>query len=72
MGREALPHLEKVVCDIDAFKLEQWDPDLALEGLVLAWKGFSSEGGKIHQERTDELLNRIANLDPAQAMRLGS
>jgi type VI secretion system protein VasJ len=70
-GPAALPHLEQVIADIDTFKLEQWDPELALEGLALAWKGFSSEGSKAHQDLAQGLLNRIARLNPVDALRLG-
>ena len=70
-GPAALPHLEQVVADVDTFKLERWDPQLALEGLTLAWKGFSSEGGKAHQDQAQELLSRIARLSPVEALRLG-
>lgn len=66
----ALPHLEQVVADIDTYRLEQWDPALALEGLSLAWKGYSADSARDHQERAVQLLHRIARLDPAQALRL--
>ncbi len=66
----ALPHLEQVIADIDTYKLEQWDPALALEGLSLAWKGYSADNAKEHQNLAVALLHRIARLDPAQALRL--
>jgi type VI secretion system protein VasJ len=69
-GPSALPHLEQVIADIDMYKLEQWDPALALEGLSLAWKGFSSEGAKANQSLVVELLNRIARLNPVEALRM--
>jgi type VI secretion system protein VasJ len=70
-GAAALPHLEQIITDIDTFKLEQWDPQLALEGLTLAWKGFSSEGNKVNQDLAQDLLSRIARLNPVDALRLG-
>lgn len=66
----ALPHLEQVLADIDTFHLERWDPALALEGLGAAWRGFSAQGGDA-KGRAAELLQRIAALDPAGALRLG-
>ena len=66
----ALPHLEQILADIDQFNLEAWDPDLALEGLTAAWKGFDSQTLKEHKARAAELLNRIAKIDPAQALQL--
>ena len=70
-GPAALPHLEQVVADVDTFKLERWDPQLALEGLTLAWKGFSSDGSKAHQDQAQALLSRIARLSPVDALKLG-
>lgn len=66
----ALPHLEQVLDDIDAFGLERWDPAQALEGLTAAWQGFSAQGGE-HKTRAADLLHRIAKVDPAAALRLG-
>jgi type VI secretion system protein VasJ len=66
----ALPHLEQILSDIDAFNLEVWDPALALEGLTAAWKGFGSQTVNEHKARAALLLNRIARLDPAQALQM--
>ncbi len=66
----ALPHLERVLADIDTFRLEQWDPALALEGFTIAWQGFSAAGGE-GKGRAAGLLQRIAVIDPAGALQLG-
>lgn len=66
----ALPHLEQVLADIDTYHLERWDPALALAGLGSAWQGFTAAGGE-GKGRAAELLQRIAALDPAGALRLG-
>ena len=66
----ALPHLEQILSDIDAFRLEQWDPQLALEGLVAALQAFSLQTTNDYKARSADLLARIAALDPVEALRL--
>ena len=68
--RLAVPHLERILKDIDSFNLEQWEPDLAVDGLRVAWLGFSAMSGESYKKRTDETLDRIAWLNPAEALRL--
>ncbi len=68
----ATPHFEQVLQDIDLYRLEEWDPDLALEGLKLIWAGFNAQKNKESKSKAAEILNRIAKLDPAEALRLGN
>lgn len=66
----ALPHLESVLQDIDRHELEQWDPDLALKGLKMVWTGFCVRSDEAGKEQATGILNRIAKLAPAEALRL--
>jgi type VI secretion system protein VasJ len=66
----ALPHLDQIVTDIDTYQLEAWDPELAVEGLCAAWRGVSAQSGNEHKIRANELLGRIAKVDPSAALRL--
>lgn len=68
----AAPHFEQVLQDIELYRLEEWDPDLALEGLKLVWVGFNSQTDKALKSKAADILNRIARLDPAEALRLGN
>ena len=67
----ALPHLESVLQDIETYGLEEWDPDLALQGFKMVWVGFSTRSDENGKAQTTDVLNRIARLDPAEALRLG-
>ncbi len=67
----ALPHLEVILQDIEEFGLEEWDPNLALKGLKMAWLGFDAHPDKEVKGRGLETLDRIAKLDPAEALRMG-
>ncbi len=66
----ATPLFEQVLRDIELYRLEEWDPDLALEGLKMIWVGFNSQKDKADKSKAMEILNRIARLDPAKALQL--
>lgn len=67
----AMPHLEMILQDIDRFKLEEWDPDLALKGLEMVWLGLKIHTDQVSQDQMGHILSRIAKLDAAEAVRLG-
>ncbi len=66
----SLPHLEQILNDIDTYQLEVWDPELALKGLKVVWAGFSSLSDEAFKTNAAETMNRIAKLDPAEALQL--
>jgi type VI secretion system protein VasJ len=67
----ALPHLETVIQDIDTYKLEEWDPNLALKGLKMVWRGLRTQTDDDGKAQATRVLNRIAKLDPAEALLMG-
>jgi type VI secretion system protein VasJ len=66
----ALPHLEQLLLDIEEFRLEAWDPGLALESLIAVWQGFGAQSAAEYKTRAPGLLQRIARIDPIAALRL--
>jgi len=66
----AVPHFEKVLEDIELYRLEEWDPDLALEGFKLIWVGFNNQTDKTFKKKAMDVLNRIARLNTTEALRL--
>lgn len=64
----ALPHLEQIMEEVKEYRLEEWDPALALQALGVVWVGFKNE--RSVRERADGVLARIARLDPVEAMSL--
>lgn len=69
--RPARPYLEQILKDIDNYRLEEWDPDLALRGLKTIWLGWNNAPDPGLKEKLSEIILRIAKLDLAEAMRLG-
>ncbi len=64
----ALPHMREIMQNIETYRLEQWDPSFATHALQIVWSGFKK--AKAPKEQTDEVLDRIAKLDPVAAMQL--
>jgi type VI secretion system protein VasJ len=69
-ARTALPHLMEILAAIDRHKLEEWSPDTALNALTLVYHGFKKQKLKEIKTRADDLIERIAILNPAAAVRL--
>ncbi len=70
-AKMALPHLEQILCEIDEFKLELWDPDLALKTLKAIMAGFKAHTDTEIKSRATDILGRIAKLDAVEAFKLG-
>ena len=69
-ARHALPHIEEILKEIDLFHLEEYDPELALKGLQVAWDGFRANAGLVPEEKVAEIQGRIARVDVSAAMSL--
>jgi len=69
-ARHALPHIEEILKEIDLFRLEEYDPELALKGLKVAWDGFRANAGLVPEEKVAEIQGRIARVDVSAAMSL--
>ncbi|MCX8117632.1 MAG: type VI secretion system protein TssA [Desulfobacterota bacterium] len=70
-ARFALPHLDQILREVDFYKLEEYDPELATRSLKVVWVGLSSQSDATSKERASEVLQRIAKLNLAEAIRLG-
>ncbi len=65
-----LPHLEQILKDIDLYRLEEYDPELALKALKVVWLEWSAQSNQASKEKATEMLDRIAKLDLAEAIRM--
>lgn len=64
----ATSHLERIMAEIEAHRLEIWDTELALAGLSAVWEGAAA--GVLKMVDAAGILGRIAALDAAHALRL--
>jgi type VI secretion system protein VasJ len=65
----AMPHFDKILEDIQTYRLEEWDPMLALQGLKIMWSGLQKFPDKMAKERAAMVLHQIARIDPVEALR---
>lgn len=70
--KAALPHAEQVLQEIDDFRLEAWDPDLALEALNIVWQTLNTQNANEHKIQAAQLVQRIAGIDPVTALSLNA
>lgn len=68
--RTALPHLRDILGDVDQYRLEHWDPDLALRALLDVYIGMRTLKDDNCRKQALEVLDRIAALNPAEALRI--
>ena len=55
---------------LDAHRIEKWEPELAVEALTTAFAGLRQQADKKDEKLLDEVLNRIAALNPSKALDL--
>jgi type VI secretion system protein VasJ len=70
-SKVVLPHLEQVLKEIDIYRLEEYDPQLALRSLRVVWLGFHSQSDQTCKDKANETLQRIARIDLGEMIRLG-
>lgn len=68
----ALPHLDQVLRDLDRFKLEEYDPGLAMKSLKLTWFVFDSQPEVRFKDLATDVLHRIGRLDMPEMVRLAN
>ncbi|MFA5182023.1 MAG: type VI secretion system protein TssA [Syntrophales bacterium] len=66
--RLAAPHLKELLQTLEMYRLEQWEPDLAVEILSIVLTGLRSQTGQGDESLEETVLNRITTLDPVKAM----
>jgi len=67
--RTALPVLINIVETIENFRLQEWDPEMSMRGLLIAWAGLRKQ--KSCKDLTDKVYALMARIDPARVLLLG-
>jgi type VI secretion system protein VasJ len=68
----ARPHLEQLLSQVEEYQLEQWDPRLALQALMLVHQGLSGDARPEAQEKGAGAFDRIVRINPAAALQIKS
>jgi type VI secretion system protein VasJ len=66
----ALPHFEVILEIIDKYRLEDWDPELALKGFKMVFNGYITHSDKAIKQKSEQILSRIGKIHPVEALRL--
>ena len=65
--RLAFPYLQDMLAAMDTYKIEQWEPALAVDALTTILMGLRLQPDK-DPGQLDAILNRLTRLDPIKAM----
>jgi type VI secretion system protein VasJ len=68
--RLAIPYIQEILSLLDAHRIEKWEPELAVEALTTAFAGLRQQADKKDETLLDDVLNRIAALNPSKALDL--
>ncbi len=66
----AKPHIEAIMNEIEKFRLEEWDPALALEGYKVVLSALRTNKDPEAVQKTRQVLDSIARISPGEALRL--
>jgi type VI secretion system protein VasJ len=66
-----MPHLEHILSDIENYKLEKWDPDIALNGYKTVLAALKTQKDDDAKSKAKDILGKIAKLDAVEALNLG-
>ena len=69
-GGLARAHVEEVLEHVKEFRLEEWEPDLALSGYSAAYEALVAEGGEDAEALAKKTLQRIGRINPAAALKI--
>lgn len=64
------PNVDELLDLVSQYKLEQWEPDTALRGLLAAYAVLSLDDTDEGKAKTRQVLSRVARIKPAAAMRV--
>ncbi len=64
----AASYIDDIIKNVEEFKLEIWEPDIAVEALSLALSGLRLQKKDRNQEIIESIINKISILDPVKAM----
>lgn len=65
------PQIEAMLEDFDRYRMDEFDPALALRGLTIALKACRAEPGTVSRNTSEELLRRVAKIDMVEFLKQG-
>jgi type VI secretion system protein VasJ len=71
-NRVAVPYAERLLEEIDRFRVDEWDPEVSVEVLADAYRAFRSIQDPVCMDKAEHVMARIAGISPARAIALDS
>lgn len=69
-ARLICPHIKNILLMLDNYKVEKWEPELALSALSAVFAGLQQIPTEKKDDSLSDILNRITVLNPGRAMDL--
>ena len=66
----AVPHLDLIFNDFKQFRLDLWEPDIALKGLKVVYTVFKKQSDKKYQQKAEEVFSMITGISTVDAIHL--
>ena len=66
----AVPHLDLIYNDFLRFRLDLWEPEIALKGLKVVYTVFKKQSDKRYQQKAEEVFSMIAGISTVDAIHL--
>ncbi len=66
----AIPYIENTLSAIDQYRIEEWEPELAVKALQICLRGLRIHKKKENQKLIEDIIKRISILNPVKAMEL--
>jgi type VI secretion system protein VasJ len=64
----AIPYIENILSVLDEYKIEKWEPSLAIEAITTALSTLRVQKGKQNDTLRETLVKRMSILNPAKAL----
>ena len=68
--RLVVPYIHEILSMLDMYKIESWEPGLAVEGLTLVLSGLRLQEEKKDEKLIENVLDRVSALNPVTALDL--
>ena len=64
----AIPHVFMLLDVLEKYQLKEWEPDLAVQGLILVFEAL--EGVEDYEQKRDEIKQMLICLNPSLALKV--
>lgn len=61
-------YIEDIITILEKYKLEIWEPDIAIDALALVLTGLRLQKKDQHKDLIESIINKISMLDPLKAL----